>query len=104
MRIEAIETYLMRAEGAGGLHSAAYPESAAPLTADASGLSSEGSRHWLFVRIHCENGLTGIGEASGWPLAQESALRVARNRNRQCCSENCDRGDDRNWCRLHVAP
>ena len=75
MRIEAIETFLMHAGGPGGLHAAGFPESASPITADASGLSSEGSRHWLFVRIRCENGLSGVGEASGWPLAQKAAVR-----------------------------
>jgi galactonate dehydratase len=75
MKIEAIETFLMHAEGPAGLHSAAYPESRSPQSADSSGLSSEGSRHWLFVRVHCENGLTGLGEASGWPLAQERAIQ-----------------------------
>lgn len=64
----------MRAGGPGGLHAADYPESRTPGSADASGISSEGSRHWLFVRIQCENGVSGIGEASGWPLAQESAI------------------------------
>lgn len=75
MRIEAVETLLMRAGGPRGLHTAGYPESCTPQSADASGLSSEGLRHWLFVRIQCENGLSGIGEASGWPLAQETAIK-----------------------------
>lgn len=74
MKIEAIETFLMRADGPAGLHSAGYPERSAPETADASGLSSEGARHWLFVRIHCDNGLHGLGEASGWPLVQKTAI------------------------------
>ena len=64
----------MHARGPGGLHTAGFPETAVPHSADASGMSSEGSRHWLFVRIQCENGLSGVGEASGWPLAQASAV------------------------------
>lgn len=74
MKIEAIETFLMHANGPGGLHSAAYPESRSPITADASGISTEGARHWLFVKVVCENGLFGLGEASGWPLAQKAAI------------------------------
>jgi galactonate dehydratase len=75
MKIEAIETFLMHAGGPYGLHSAGYPTAKDPQTADASGMASEGFRHWLFVRIQCENGLSGIGEASGWPLVQQSAIR-----------------------------
>ncbi|MGI9248505.1 MAG: mandelate racemase/muconate lactonizing enzyme family protein [Woeseiaceae bacterium] len=75
MKIEAIETFLMHAEGPAGLHTSAYPESLSPQSDDASGLSSEGSRHWLFVRVQCENGLAGLGEASGWPLVQRTAIQ-----------------------------
>lgn len=54
MKITRIETFLINA---------AKP--------DNSGWSS---RNWLFVRIHTDTGLSGIGEASGWPRVVQTAI------------------------------
>lgn len=54
MRIEKIETFLMHA---------APPE--------AGGWSS---RNWLFVKIQTDEGIHGVGEASGWPRVVETAI------------------------------
>lgn len=55
MKIERIETFLMHAAppGEGGW----------------------AARNWLFVRVTADNGLTGIGEASGWPRVVDTAIR-----------------------------
>jgi galactonate dehydratase len=55
MKIERIETFLMHAAppGAGGW----------------------AARNWLFVRVHADDGLYGIGEASGWPRVVETAIK-----------------------------
>jgi L-alanine-DL-glutamate epimerase-like enolase superfamily enzyme len=55
MRISAIETFLM---------SAAPPE--------AGGWAA---RNWLFVRVRTDEGLAGIGEASGWPRVVQTAIQ-----------------------------
>jgi len=31
------------------------------------GMSSAGSRHWCFVQVETDAGITGVGEGSGWP-------------------------------------
>jgi galactonate dehydratase len=33
-----------------------------------------GSRHWLFVKVDTDEGVTGIGECSGWPRVVETAV------------------------------
>lgn len=70
MKIESIETLLMKAGGPESMHHPEYQEG----NASSSGLASEGKRHWLFVRIRTESGITGVGEASGWPIAQQTAI------------------------------
>ena len=54
MKITDIKTYLMRAEppGQGGW----------------------ASRNWLFVKVHTDAGIYGVGEASGWPRVVETAI------------------------------
>lgn len=69
MKISAVDTFLMRAEGPAGMHLPGTDDSAA------TGLSTAGFRHWLFVRLTTSCGLTGVGEASGWPLAQAAAIK-----------------------------
>ena len=54
MKITAIDTYLMNA---------------APATS--RGWSA---RNWLFVKVTTDEGLHGIGEASGWPRVVETAI------------------------------
>ena len=34
-----------------------------------------GARNWLFVRIHTDEGLYGVGESSGWPRVVQTAIR-----------------------------
>jgi galactonate dehydratase len=62
MRITAVTPYLMQA-GAPG-----------ETAWSAGGLSSAGSRHWCFVKIETEAGVTGIGEGSGWPKVVATAI------------------------------
>ncbi|HEV3049742.1 MAG TPA: hypothetical protein VGX50_05505, partial [Longimicrobium sp.] len=33
-----------------------------------------GGRNWLFVKVETDEGLSGIGEASGWPRVVETAV------------------------------
>jgi galactonate dehydratase len=62
MRIKSITPYLMQA---GAPTETAW---------SAKGISSAGSRHWCFVKIETEDGLTGIGEGSGWPKVVATAI------------------------------
>lgn len=55
MKITEVKTYLMNA-GA--------PE-----------VSSWKYRNWLFVRIYTDEGIYGVGEASGWPRVVETAIQ-----------------------------
>lgn len=60
MKITRVTPYLMQA--------GAPPESAWGAAKDgASGMSAAGSRHWCFVQIETDAGITGLGEGSGWP-------------------------------------
>lgn len=54
MKIAGIETYLMHAGASAGNWTA---------------------RNWLFVRILTDEGIYGVGEASGWPRVVETAIR-----------------------------
>ena len=67
MRITAVETFLMQA--------GAPPDTS--WASDAKGHQT-GSRNWLFVKIHTDAGLTGIGECSGWPRVIETAVQDFR--------------------------
>lgn len=55
MKITNIETFLMRAG-----------------PSDTGGWSA---RNWLFVKVHTDSGIYGVGEASGWPRVVETAIR-----------------------------
>lgn len=55
MKITAIKTYLMHA---------GMPDSA-----------GWKARNWCFVKIFTDEGLTGVGEASGWPRVVERAIQ-----------------------------
>ena len=54
MKITEIETYLMSA---------------------AKGEDSWSRRNWLFVKVRTDEGIYGVGEASGWPRVVETAIR-----------------------------
>ncbi len=42
---------------------------------DASSPRAWGARNWLFVKVETEEGLTGLGEASGWPRVIQTAIQ-----------------------------
>jgi galactonate dehydratase len=52
MRITDVKTYLVTASRPGGW----------------------AARNWCFVEVHTDEGITGIGEASGWPRVIETAI------------------------------
>jgi galactonate dehydratase len=62
MRITSVTPYLMQAGSPG------------ETAWSAGGLSSAGSRHWCFVKIETDEGVTGIGEGSGWPKVVATAI------------------------------
>ena len=33
------------------------------------------ARNWLFIKIHTDEGIYGVGEGSGWPRVVETAVR-----------------------------
>jgi galactonate dehydratase len=37
-----------------------------------------GTRNWLFVKVYTDEGITGIGECSGWPRVIETAVQDLR--------------------------
>ena len=61
MKITAVRTFLMQAAAPGA--------AGGPANWQAAG------RNWLFVRIHTDAGVTGIGECSGWPRVIERAVQ-----------------------------
>ena len=55
MKITAIDTYLMHA-------------------GRPTPFGGWGKRNWLFVKVHTDEGIYGVGEASGWPRVVETAI------------------------------
>lgn len=46
-----------------------------PTLHDAQGKAYESrGRNWLFVKIYTDEGITGVGECSGWPRVVETAV------------------------------
>jgi galactonate dehydratase len=70
MKITAIRTFLMHA-GAPGLKNWAADGS---FGAQSYSKNLTGTRNWLFVKVYTEEGVTGIGECSGWPRVIETAV------------------------------
>lgn len=66
MKIAKIQTFLMQA---------GVPSETAWSAAAQGGMSTAGARNWLFVKVHTDAGITGIGECSGWPRVVETAVR-----------------------------
>lgn len=64
MKITAVNTYLLQA--------GARPDLMRAMKADAD---FRGSRNWLFVEVETDEGITGIGECSGWPRVIETAVQ-----------------------------
>jgi galactonate dehydratase len=67
MKITKIETFLMQAGSPG------------ETAWGTNGLSTAGARNWLFVKVHMESGLYGVGECSGWPRVVETAVKDLTN-------------------------
>jgi galactonate dehydratase len=63
-RITAIRTYLMQAG----------PLGVSGWAADVRNSITSGTRNWLFVKVETEDGITGIGEGSGWPRVVQTAV------------------------------
>src|SRR3546814_7025591 len=63
MKITDIRTFLMQA--------GAPPDKA--WASDGRGVQNT-SRNWLFVKIYTDEGITGVGECSGWPRVVETAV------------------------------
>ncbi|RWX19363.1 mandelate racemase/muconate lactonizing enzyme family protein [Rhizobium hidalgonense] len=66
MKITGIRTFLMQV---------GQPDPA-NWAADQRGTSKQfgGTRNWLFLKIDTDEGITGIGECSGWPRVIETAI------------------------------
>lgn len=88
-RITAIRTHLMQAG----------PLGVSGWTADVRNSITSGTRNWLFVTVETEDGITGIGEGSGWPRVVEAA--VADLAHVLVGQEAFD--IERLWNRMHVA-
>jgi len=71
MKITAIRTFLMHA-GQPDPHKWASDGHAGNTTALAK---LAGTRNWLFIKIDTDEGITGIGECSGWPRVIETAIK-----------------------------
>ena len=93
MKIESVETLLMKAGPPG--------ETAwsAPTATARGGMSMGATRHWLFVRITCEDGTHGVGEGSGWPKVVETAVQDLA----PLLIGEDPRHIERLWQRLHLA-
>ena len=73
MRIKEIRTFLMQA---GSPPIRAWASDAVhPTLRDAQGETYESrGRNWLFVKVYTDEGITGVGECSGWPRVVETAV------------------------------
>ncbi|MET3897877.1 galactonate dehydratase [Devosia sp. UYZn731] len=69
MKITKIDTYLMQVGGP------LAPAPGMPQQGYGEGGDFGGSRNWLFVKIHTDEGIHGVGECSGWPKVIETAVR-----------------------------
>ena len=67
MKITGVSTFLM--------HVGPPPPEAYASEAGSRGAPFGGTRNWLFVKVHTDAGLTGIGECSGWPRVVETAVQ-----------------------------
>ncbi len=71
MKITDVKTFLMNA-GRPGAKFWASDGSFGPEGDYSNNL--RGARHWLFVKIYTDEGITGIGECSGWPKVIDTAI------------------------------
>ncbi|MBY5450532.1 MULTISPECIES: mandelate racemase/muconate lactonizing enzyme family protein [Rhizobium] len=70
MKITGIRTFLMRV----GQPDPSKWASDQP-AGDGASKHFGGTRNWLFLKIDTDEGITGIGECSGWPRVVEAAIR-----------------------------
>ena len=68
MKITDIKTFLMQAGS---------PPNSGAWAANYDTINS-GWRNWLFVKIYTDEGVTGVGECSGWPRVIETAVQDLR--------------------------
>ncbi|ANY84088.1 isomerase (plasmid) [Microvirga ossetica] len=66
MKIREIQTFLMQA---------GPPLESGWAAAGKGGMSTAQSRQWLFVKVVTDEGITGVGECSGWPRVVETAIK-----------------------------
>ena len=71
MKITGVKTFLMHA-GAPSLKRWASDGS---FGTEGFSKNLTGTRNWLFVKIYTDQGVTGIGECSGWPRVIETAVK-----------------------------
>ncbi|TCV59702.1 galactonate dehydratase [Neorhizobium sp. R1-B] len=68
MKITGIRTFLMQT----GAPDIGKRQTAPPSRAEQP---FAGTRNWLFLKIETDEGITGIGECSGWPRVVETAIK-----------------------------
>lgn len=85
MKITDIETFLMQPGARPGL---AGPDA-----------HFRGSRNWLFLKIETDEGISGVGECSGWPRVIETAVLDYRS----ILIGEDPRDIDRLWHRMYAA-
>ena len=69
MKITDIKTFLMQAGS---------PPNSGAWAANFDTIAT-GWRNWLFVKIYTDEGITGVGECSGWPRVIETAVQDLRS-------------------------
>ena len=69
MKIVDVKTYLMQAGS---------PPNSGAWAANYDTIST-GWRNWLFVKVFTDEGITGVGECSGWPRVIETAVHDLKN-------------------------
>jgi len=89
MQITSITPYLM----------AAGPPGETSWSASGGGMSTGASRHWCFVKIETDAGITGVGEGSGWPRLVAAGIEDLAT---VLIGED-PRNIDRNWHRMFVS-
>ena len=89
MKITGIKTFLMQAGS---------PPNSGAWAANYDTINS-GWRNWLFVKVYTDEGITGIGECSGWPRVIETALHDLQS---VLIGED-PRHIEKLWQKMHVA-
>ena len=88
MKITDIKTFLLA------------PEARPPAPGrDAERVASRSTRNWLFVKIETDEGISGVGECSGWPRVIETAVKDYRS----ILLGEDPRDIDRLWHRMFTA-